>query len=480
MVKPNTPGFQGSETSGVDVTAYHRGDDPVIFFSDAGERTFKGRRNEDPDASVVAVSTEKSMGASSGTFSVTLKPSAHMGKTFPRFLDYLVDDDWIDITFQRHGRPFHVMRGLIEDIQEEEAVAGNGATTISYVLTGRDFGCIFDKTKVWFNRVAAELGEFAAIKIFEGLSAIGDPGAIVQQIIYGFMGALEDVGRANWLLPPDMPGAQETFAQTFIFNDVDFANDPERQGVTLQLMQPNGEGIWQLAQEYSDPMFCEFFCDLSKDGDIIRPDTEVTPEETEMMVFFRDRPFPRNDLGKDSPWFNLPLLEVPRSHMSRKSVTRSTKDRYNAYFVAPQVYQEGGFTKDIMGPLWDELDVRKHGMRPFNVQSRYTTGESNLFNLVSAQRELVRDWHCLSPYFLSGNVDLGRLYPDARIGSRLRLIGQDEGSQEDYYIEKVSHRWTKERGGRTGLGVTRGWVGGDNSYMQALGEVAGRYATVAL
>jgi len=477
----NTPGFQGSETTSVEVTAYHRGDDPIILFSDPGARTFRGRRNQDPDASITAVQTNKAMGSSSGSFSVTLKPSELMGRTLPDFREYLVDDDWIDISFSRNGVPTHVMRGLIEDVTLTEGVASTGATDKTYTLSGRDFGAVFDKTKVWFNRVAAELGRYAALKVFDGPKAIGNPADLVERIVYGFMGALEDKGRANWLLPQGMPGAAPTFAETFLFDKQSFTNDPPRNGVSAQLMDPNGQGIWQLAQEYSDPMFCELYCDLGRgDGGELFPGLTSTPNDTSMVLRMRDRPFPRLDQGKDSPWFNLPVLEVPRTHVSRKKVTRSTKDRFNAYFVAPQTYQEGGFTKDLLGPLWDEEDIRLHGFRPFNVQSRYTATESNLFNLIAGQRERVRDWHCLGPYFLAGDVGLARCYPDARIGHRLRINGASEGEQEDYYIESVGQSWTQQQGAKTTLGVTRGWVGGDNAYLRALSDIVARYATVAL
>ena len=473
----NTPGFRGSETTSVEVTAYHRGDDPIIFFSDAGVRTFKGRTERDPDASITNVSTSKAMGASSGSFTVNLKPSEAMGRVLPDFRDYFIDDDWIDITFLRHGKPYHTMRGLIENIEESESVAGKGATSKAFTLTGRDFGCIFDKTQVWFNKVVNEIAEFVALNIFEGRTAIGDPSELVQKIIYGFMGAQEDKGRANWLLPAEMPGAAATFADSFIFNDLEFTGLPERICASAQLMQPNGEGIWQLAQEYSDSMFTELFCDLSKDGYQLTPGLETAPGDTEMMLFFRDKPFPNSLQGTTSPWHNLPILEVSRRDVKERRVARSTKDRFNAFFVSPQVYQEVGLTRDLAAPLWDKEDIRTHGMRPFNVESRFSTKESDLINLASSQRERVRDWHCLSAYYLSGTIALARLFPDARIGTRLRLLNESEERQEDYYIEQVDHSWSQMTGGRSTLGVTRGWIGGDGSLLSALDTIVGRYSS---
>jgi hypothetical protein len=444
--------------------------------SDAGAVTFKGRTNGDVDASVTRVSTQKAMGSSAGSFSVSLKPSDHMGSTLPDLMDTLVDDDWLDITFFRHGRPFHTMRGLIEDIVLIEGAAGRGPTTREYTLTGRDFGCIFEKTKVWFNRVVNEIAEFVAIKIFEGRNAIGNPGELVEKVLYGFMGALEDVGRANWILPKSMPGAQETFAQTVLFANL-FNNVPARQGVSLQLMQPNGEGIWQLAQEYSDPMFTELFCDLITDVDGLSAGMQSgsAPDETSMAIIYRDKPFINLTDGGSSPWFGLPLVEIPRTHVGKKRVSRSTKDRYNAFYVAPQVYQESGFTKDLMGPLWDETSIRTHGLRSFNIETRYTADESNLFNLIEAQRLLVVDWHCLAPYFLSGTLPLQRLYPEVRVGTRVRVVGSDEAKQEDYYVEGVSHNWGQRTGGKTSLSVTRGWRGGSRDLIRAITEVSSRY-----
>ncbi len=59
-----------------------------------------------------------------------------------------------------------------------------------------------------------------------------------------------------------------------------------------------------------------------------------------MMVIFRERPFPTITKGRNSAWFDLPMWAVSRQDVVGYNVGRSGDERYNAYFVAPQLVQE--------------------------------------------------------------------------------------------------------------------------------------------
>jgi hypothetical protein len=469
-------GFQGSETSSVAATVYHRGGDPIIsLLSGPGAVEFRGRSERSEEGTILSCDTSKSLGSSAGSFALTVKPST--SALVPDLRELLIDDDWVDITLFRHGRPFHTLRGLVEAVELDESTVGKGATSRTFTLSGRDHGAVFDKTKLWFNQVAGEIAAWSALQIQEGNKAIGAPDQLVEKLLFDFLGAQEDASRANWVLPTNMPGAQTTFPQTVVFANTFDRQDPFRTTVSAQFMQPDGEGIWQLAQEYSDPLFTELFTDLAADtaGTQFVADEESSPGESELAVFFREKPFVTVAKGTQSAWYQLPLLEVPKQHIGSKRVATSTSDRYNAYFVHPQYYQETGLTRELAFPLWDEEDILIHGLRPFNVESRYSTSEADIIGMATTLRERVRDWHCLGPYFGSGTIKLNRFYPDARIGTRLRIPNESEELQEDYYIESVDQTWRQKAGGRTTLGVTRGWRGGDANYRLTLGEIAARY-----
>ncbi len=156
-------------------------------------------------------------------------------------------------------------------------------------------------------------------------------------------------------------------------------------------------------------------------------------------------------------------------------MTRSTHDRYNAFMVSPNVVETGGATGDIIGPLWDEADVRKHGLRQFDVQSRFFATGGSLFNMAEAQRELIRDWHAIGPYLLNGGVVAQRVVPETRVGTRMRVPGASEDKNRTFYVEGVDHEWSLPKGGKTSFQVTRGWEGTDRSLIQAITTLAARY-----
>lgn len=477
-------GFQGSRNSGVEAVIYPQRGDPVIL-TGSPERDqpvpLDGRYPSDPHPALIGASTDKMMGASSGSWSLTMKPS----RVTNRLFDQVLDDDWVDITFRQHGRRWHVMRGLVDDMRRTRAVTGDGATTEAYTLIGRDFGKIFEVTPVWFSVYTDDaITGGVSLKVFGGAPNIfGNPSQTVKGFLLGFLQELAGVGRATWVFPPGMPNVRDTFAQTVVFIDKAFSNDPERIAISPNYMMPQGT-LWQLAQEWSDPDFCELFVDTVPAQSKAADDRNVVfeggsaPDETEMRIIFRDRPFPTIELGDASPWFNLPLYTIPRQALITDDLGRAGMERFNAFFMAPQIAQEAlnAGAIDLYAPLWDTGDIGRHGLRRFDVMSRYAAQDADHLTLSRAQRFRMRDWHCLNPYLLNGTLELGIGMPWVHIGGRAQIPGQrDVDQNETFYVEGVSHRWAFGVGTKTSLQVTRGWVGTDASYMDALNATAFNY-----
>jgi len=474
--KRNNPGFQGSETSGAEVVIYTQEDDPVIFVGSRRERDpliqVNGRKRQDVNPSLVSVSTTKEMGSASGKWQALIKPSAVNDNIFNRILD----DDWVDISFIRHGRKWHTMRGLIDDVRKTTAVTGTGATTTAYQLTGRDFGKIFETTPIWFSIFSDDaISGGVSYKVFGGQTNIqGSPGQTVRGFLDGFLIELADSGRALWQLPSSMPGQRaETFVQSIKFDFDKFSNDPARLGLNPNFLMPQGT-VWEMAQEWSDPLFHELFVDtLPKNPQ----SNEYTNEDTEFTVVFRDRPLPsiedgpKNKKGKDGPWYSLPMHLIPSQAVVNMDVGRSGLDRFNAFFVAPQIAQEAvkAGAIDLYAPLWSKDDILRHGLRRFDITSKYTSLNAELLTLSSRLRTRVRDWYCINSYLLNGNISFGVGLPNIRIGNRLKILSpRGPDFDHTYYVESVSNNWAFGQGLKTSTGVTRGWIGTEDSYLEAL------------
>lgn len=508
-----TPGFQGSETSSVEVWIYNQGGDPILLIPAYTTLEFQKHRHgpksnlETANPCLTGVSTFKSIGSPSGNFTLTAK-SPKPTPAYHDLFDRINDDDWVDITFKRHGRRWHVMRGLIDEVREDTAVAGSGATSTVFTISGRDFGKVWEMTPIWFSPQAEEnVHGHVAARVFtsrpdqEDSNVSGDslilesPAAAVRGYLFGFLEELEGFGRANWNPPTTMPNiVDNSFVASLFFFTGGFSDTPKRTAIDPSFIMAGGT-LWDLAKEWSDPMFTELYVDLftrvseeaREKGVYALQNSESPIEDTIMTVVFRDKPFPIvSDLwtgprGRDSYWFSLPEFIIPREAIVRRSIGKTGAERFNAFFVNSPLYQEvlGGNAIDIVAPLWDKGDIIRHGLRRFDVNSKYgvpARDETKLLNMVEEQREVIRDWYAINTYLKNGTLELGVGMPDVRIGSRARIPGARSGDQdESYYIETVSHNWAYGTGTRTSLGVTRGWRGTDESLLEALETLKGNY-----
>jgi len=260
-----SPGFQGSETSSAEITVYTQRGDPLLFRT-GRDAVIKmdGRSSRDEHPSLVTVSTSKTMGSASGSWQVTVKPSTIAEQLFNQILD----DDWVDIVLRRHGRTWHVMRGLVDDVRSNKTVAGTGATSEVFVLSGRDFAKIWEVTPIWFNLFtdAQRVGAFAYQATFDNVGK-QNPAVVVKSMLEGFLKVLGKSGTALWEFPSSVPNQKGTFVASIDFDNFDsgFTNKPPRTALGVNYAMLQG-GIWNFAQEWSDPTFCELFTDTLPRG----------------------------------------------------------------------------------------------------------------------------------------------------------------------------------------------------------------------
>lgn len=501
-------GYQGSETSRAEVIFYTKGEEPFRRQFPAGSRKFDGLFATDEERpSLVACRTNKQMCGSAGTFEIHVKV-----RTTERFdlSEAVVEDDWVDIVFTRHDRRFHVMRGLVDDVRVIRHVNASGAEVKTYAITGRDFQKIFEITPVWFDTLLADAPNAAASRIFQENGGFfnGPVNTTVNNLLAGFFEEVAESTLSVWdRLPPDLPGVVDgkfrvstpDAEQTVLFHDEYFTDDPPRDSPLYAARFCPGLStyIWPLAMQYADLPLVEVYCDLAVDSNdpYFRDDAEVDVDNTRMAVFCRDRPFPTfsRTLGafpdiRRGPWYTqIPEYKITRQQGDMFHVGRSGADRRNAFFVAPHLVQElGAGYFNLIRPLADPDDIRRHGFRRFDVSSIYFSPEesvsSGLLNMATTYREIVRDFHCLNPLFLNGMIRLGYGRPDMHIGGKLVVddASGNEDFRETYYIEGVTHDWGYREGLKTSLLVTRGWVGTDESFIKTLAQTADRYVDEAL
>lgn len=509
----SAPGYQGSEKSSAEIIIYPQKGQPFVFQGGGIKTdpvTVKGKTLYDIDSALHGIGTSKSMGTPSGSWYASIKPTRD--KTVMSLLESVNDDDWVDIVFYRHGRAYHVMRGVVDELRENTSVSGNGATTRVITLSGRDFGAVWEKTNIWFSPlIDQEFVPGVNLQVFGGQQNIyGSPTDVVKGFLIEMLRKMGSYGRAVWMLPSSIPAdGGKSFADVIeqYFETPDsggkppyvYSNNPLRVAINPNYLTAEGN-LWNLAQEWSDPAFCELYADTLPSMVPVQDDAEVPIKGSGMKLVLRDRPFPTVDSlvangGQNSPWFSLPTHTIPQQVIGVQDLGRSGMERFNSFHLSPQLIQEilGGGVADLMMPLWDMDSIKLHGMRRYDIMSHYATDlvaavqsiaaaagggpvALDLFSLSEYQRRRIRDWYCLNPYFLNGTISLQRGFPWIHIGERVKII--DAGSPKTdkmFYVEKVDHSWTFGSTIKTTLGVTRGWQGPEKSILDALSTISGNY-----
>jgi len=491
----NKPGFQGSETSSVEVTFYRQRGDPIAkAFGASGDSkiTLQGRVPQDKEHAIVGLNTNKSMGPTSGSWSLQLKPSLVAEDLFKT----LVDDDWVDISINRHGRKWHVIRGLVDDVRKSTTVAGSGATSKTYTVSGRDFTKVMEQTALYqdvFARSTATAAAFLPTTIFQTNKTAplaGGVAAFVEQAITGYLKATNDSeGRTTWVMPSGMPEVKKYFIDTLRFWTAGYTDDPARLLLANHWVSAEGM-LWPWVVERSDPVMTDLWTDvlpkstLSSGFSAEAVKDGLPVNDSGMYLIVRDKPFPRTDTRLNGPWFkDLALFIVPRQQILVTDIGKTGTERFNAFFMAPLVFghsQKGQDALVTLAPEWSPTDIDRHGIRRWDLQTIWAphyTKNTDWQDFQDKYRHYLRDWHAINPYLLNGSINLAIGRPDIRVGHRVRIPGdRGEADQETYYIEGVSHNWSYGQGTRTTLNVTRGWIGRDSDLLAALDAVTKDYA----
>lgn len=483
----NVRGFQGSMTSTVEVRFYSlQRDHRKLGRADISQRSVlicDGANERSKNPSVTFVQTYNAHGTAGGAFQVVLKP----GLTEPRDLrDAIVEDDWCDIIFYRHGSPYHAYRGQVDTVLRNRRIV-SGATDISFTVTGRGFGKPFEVTPIWFDRFSeGDYVGFAASRVWNENNDFfnGPPNATVKSLLYGFLRQLGQTQRGVIQLP-QLPGEpSQTFGDIRLsggeivstqFIDTAFTNTPARRSAIFPpAFNPDASFLWPLAQAWADMPMCELYCELgpqqrfdviepSAAGDFgfeqdtalsgrnasniyFPPETPVALGDARMYVYFRDRPFPtvsradpdgrlRDDLnGANSPYFTtIPTYNIQPEAVFAEESARSGLERKNAFFVTPKLFQEmlGPSAVDIARPVIDLEDIEVHGLRRLDVGTRYSSFEDGtITGLIEQYRSVMRDFHSLNDTFLSGSVTIRPGRPDIKLGGRLRVFEEIHSSHD--------------------------------------------------
>lgn len=430
---------------------------------------------------VIAAGHNKTLSSPSGSWSMTVK-----GGTVD-LMQEVGAGDWVVLWWERNGEALHGVLGIIDTIQRGRRSV-DGATVETFTITGRDIGKVFESTVVWWNEYENFSTNVGGKILGSRHNYIpgGTPDKVCQNVVDAFLGGDDIIGGA-WKLPFGLEYIGDHFSEgLFAVIERDgrrkdpapvgtFPDDPAVLRGELfdevSLFQPEpGTRLHDVLAEWSNPILNELFYDVLVDESLSPPDKPLP------AMYLRERPFPTALTGLFGAWFALPTVRLERraGDVVEDNLGTSDLERVNLIMLYASGIGQSNFDQYVLyPPSYDEEDVKRHGIRKFEQSTRFCGvggrgGGTTWMQELAEWHTLMASWYGLNDRWLSGNVKVPYVLPEARIGRRLIVDDGDDAARVQAYIEGVNVTWSYPRGGNTALTVTRGYRGTDE---QLVGDV---------
>lgn len=446
---------------------------------------------------LIGCTISKEIGSATGSWSLVFKKPESMG---PRSaLRIWVDPEnvWVRIKFIVDGQVIDTMMGLIDTINEDTKRSGSGARSETYTINGRDVGKVFEETELFVNffhlpdNPVRSQGALTAAEMQHGIS--GTPQFFITALYDDWIrnnGAAEQ----QWALPASLGGG-------FFSNILSFGGVQQMdQSINGWAIAPNlfaidqtGGKLWDVMQEYANPVMNELFVDLGL-SDPLRVPGARDLRTLRPVLYLRERPFPvRSDDNRttdSTKWNQLRTHVLELGDVGHRQLAKGgAANRYNYWvirldgigtegFNVAEILQHGidGVPYGQPGniPIFNTESIHRNGVRPYSTSTRYipfiTTGadnqdmadrirsetlnQENIWRLVARWLKKLHDWYSVAPLEMSGRIETTRVMPEIRIGQRVRER-RVEGDIT-YYVEGVEHSYQYPGAGKTSLTLTRG------------------------
>lgn len=442
---------------------------------------------------------QKSFGDAAGQFSLQMKATDQDAESL---LDLWDDPEgvWVRLQYQINGVPADICLGNIDTIKESIKRGVKGERALSFTITGRDHGKVFETTETYLNTFERG-GQLPSAIMYDTTSedVEGPPDRIVRALIRSWLGN-EEISDSVWTFPPSLYGGRRFYD---VLNKTTISQRLRGRLLYMQLLNPSTmEGqLWDAMQEFSNGLLNEMWSDLAPDPNLsasAREKDPVTGAELPVRqlvgltpaIYLRERPFPTKVEGANRrKWSRLPTHDIYPQDVSGQDLSKGGgANKHNFWILDAQgaqarsyrvhytVSQEtGGDPGDPGGiPIYDIDNIRKVGLRRFMQGTRFLPfNEEDIASIAYATSarwlQLCHDWYAPAPLEISGSLQIARAMPWIRIGHRIRWHRR-VGSPIEFYVEGVNHSYTYPQGATTGLTLTRG----EPTNRDLLGEIYAR------
>ncbi len=458
------------------------------------------------DSDVIRVQATNNKGASSGTFSITLKqgPSDLM-QSKTNYLEAINPGDWVYIFLKKNGSITISNEassglkfvGIVDNVRFVEIDdPGRGSPRLEYVVTGRSYGKIFDMS-IYFNPIIAEktantiLGakfftdSFAAIQGGNGTGPQGlfSPDQMLKSLInFYFGGSLTQTSNANqiWHVPADMhqffkPSKKSKSSPSFFdvldmsriglhkFSNGKFSGAASLPGKAFIKSLPSSGNVWAVLQYLANLGINEVFVDLVNNGGKLQPG--ITVRQLPFSVRANDETNVYTASGRQNPgnvsesektyFVDLPRYVISSSDVKQKNVGKSDFERINLVTVIPRTDEQ---TYEVAyAAAMNTASIQRHGLKTFQVQSPYVMDGAEAFNKYCEKCvNLLTEWFFLNHVYYNGTIITDGVDEFVELGTNLYI----QDTQQIFHIEGYTHTYEQSESGNisynTEFRVSRG------------------------
>jgi len=473
---------------------------------------------------VIRCNISKNKVGSSGTFSLTLKKGKVVlnDEVLPadiNYLDVIHSGDWIMIYMKKKGKiskeelfstlPSSGLKfiGIVENVRLVEVDdPERGAPRLEYLVTGRDFGKIFDSS-IYFNPQAIDQ---QSLESMLGISFLKDstdvlkstgsrknfdkftPDFVMQRLLSFYLGGKLDqlnVTHQTWYVPPLIgnvlrPKKKVRSAGLSFYDILDtskiglhkykngkFEGVSSLPGSAAIFSLPSSGTVWAVLDYLKNGVTNELFTELTLGTDgHLKPSLVLrqypfsnkvgppkfagtNPFSHSGLAGFKWRSMPRD--SQKTFFVDLPRYEIVSSEIRQKNVGKTDFERINHVTVVPRseiAALDIAYVSSMNIP-----SIQRYGLKSFQAQTPYVLN-SQLGTQKACQffTDLVVDWFFLAHHLYNGVITVDGVEEHVEVGTNLYI----KDIEQLYHIEGYSHTFHIEPSGRitynTEFRVSRG------------------------
>lgn len=399
----------------------------------------------------------KSLGNPSGQFTLQVTANINWKKK-------VFAGDWIVVYLSNEGKEYMRLFGNIDRVSQFTTRNDKGLLETSYIISGRDFGKVFEKTNIWFNPLNTTR------LLLSVLYANNSPSGLVGHFLDVFLGGKISIDAImtqpqlnQWRVPGSLSALFKAIPSASPLGTPRFYDI-----LTKQIQSVSGRKaiksfasvqgpLWGIMKGVSNDSINEMYCELLDD----KP-----------TLMFRTRPFVKKPFtggtiqGEVNYFDDLERVTIKGSEIIGTDIGYSDDERYNLFLMttSSDFLSVEGLMSQLKPsfPAVNKASIALHGLSPMYVDTDFALIQGDGKN-AKINPQLLKDWNNLlynfykdSIFMEAGTIEIKKANPKIRVGKALLITEATVNNNKIFYIEGYSDSWSFPGNWNQTLHLTRG------------------------